>query len=94
MPSPSVSGKRKPLRKTGERVIVHDSIHAKLYHEYLSQHGGKVPDEVWTGHAAERICLDHHLRVLKEIGAPETEAKYFKTLTPDYADVPYQKRNW
>ncbi len=75
-------------------VIAHDAVHSKLYHEYRSAHAGPVPDDVWTGHAAERVCLDQQLRVLKEIGAPAREIDYFKTLTPDYADVPYQKRNW
>lgn len=75
-------------------VIVHDATHSKLYHDYHALHRGTVPAETWTGHAAERICLDQQLRTLTEIGAPQRELEYFKTLTPDYADVPYRKRNW
>ena len=75
-------------------VIAHDSFHSKLYHDYQKSHGGKVPDEIWIGHEAERRCLRHQVQVLKEIGAPESEITYCAGLSPAYADVPYTNRNW
>jgi hypothetical protein len=75
-------------------VIAHDSFHSKLYHDHKNTHRGSVPRQVWTGHEAEMKCLEHQLQVLKEIGAPDGEIGYCQTLKPDYADVPYRKRNW
>ena len=75
-------------------VIAHDSFHSKLYHDYKQAHWAFVPRKVWTGQAAEAQCLEHQLRVLREIGAPDNEIDYCRTLTPDYSDVPYRKRNW
>ncbi|MCE9618761.1 MAG: hypothetical protein K8R92_02500 [Planctomycetes bacterium] len=75
-------------------VIAHDSFHSKLYHDYLKAHPGEVPSEAWTGHEAEKKCLEHQVKVLKSIGAPENEITYCSKISPDYADVPYEKRNW
>jgi hypothetical protein len=75
-------------------VIAHDSFHSKLYHDHKNTHRGSVPRQVWTGHEAEMKCLEHQLQVLKEIGAADGEIGYCQTLKPDYADVPYRKRNW
>jgi hypothetical protein len=75
-------------------VIAHDSFHSKLYHDYQKAHSGSVPPDVWIGHDAETKCLEHQVQVLKAIGAPENEINYCSKISPDYSDVPYQKRNW
>ena len=75
-------------------IIAHDSFHSKLYHDYQKAHAGNVPDDIWIGHAAEIKCLKHQTQVLKDIGAPEKEITYCSNISPDYSDVPYQKRNW
>jgi hypothetical protein len=76
--------------------IAHDSLHAKLYHDYLKQHPGNdlVPDDVWTGEAAERRCLRHQTRVLKDIGASVDEISWSRETTKRYWEVDYNKRDW
>lgn len=77
--------------------IAHESIHSKLYHDYLKQHplSPSVPDDVWTGEAAEKQCCEHQVRVLQEINAPLSEIEYY-TWNPSnrYWEIPYEKRNW
>ncbi len=75
-------------------VIAHDSMHSKLYHDHRKSYPGEVPADAWTGHDAERKCLEHQVRVLKAIGAPANEIDHCSKISPDYADVPYEKRNW
>jgi hypothetical protein len=75
-------------------VIAHDSFHSKLYHDYRKAHHFFVPGKIWTGHLSETKCLEHQIEALTEIGAPEDELRYCRTLTTNYADVPYRKRNW
>jgi hypothetical protein len=74
--------------------IVHDSFHSKLYHDYQKSHSGTVPADVWMGHDAEVKCLKHQTQELKDIGAPDSEVTYCEHISPDYADVDYNKRNW
>jgi hypothetical protein len=59
-------------------TIAHDSLHSKLYHDYLKTHAGPVPESVWTGTAAEQQCMKHQLRVMEHIGANQTEIDYAK----------------
>ena len=78
--------------------IAHESIHSQLYNDYLRSSTiafVRVPDNVWTGEAAEKICCEHQMRVLKEIGAPLSEIAYY-TWNPSnrYWEIPYEKRNW
>ena len=75
-------------------VIAHDSFHSKLYHDYKREHWLFVPRKIWTGREAEAKCLEHQLRVLTDISAPESEISYCKAVGPDYTDVSYRKRNW
>jgi hypothetical protein len=75
-------------------AIAHDSMHSKLYHDYLKSHGGLVPADIWTGETAEKICLAHQTDVLKKIGAPDTEIQYCDHGTGDYWRTDYDKRNW
>ena len=76
--------------------IAHDAFHAKLYHDYLQQHPGHalVPDDVWTGEAAERRCLRHQTRVLKDIGASFEVIRWSREITHRYWEVEYHKRDW
>jgi hypothetical protein len=81
-------------------TIAHDSFHSKLYHEFLISHGGPVPDDVWTGTAAERQCMAHQLSVMEHIGASRPEIDWAKQQAGgNYAKDKenwrdYQKRNW
>jgi hypothetical protein len=72
-------------------TIAHDSFHSKLYHDYLKAHG-HVPNDVWTGTAAEQQCMKHQLAVMEHIGAAKSEIDYAKT----QADGHYanEKRTW
>jgi hypothetical protein len=70
-------------------TIAHDSFHSKLYHDYQKEHGGPVPDPIWTGRAAERQCMKHQLLVMERIGAAKREIDYAK----QQADGHYVKEN-
>jgi hypothetical protein len=59
-------------------TIAHDSFHSKLYHDHLKAHGGRVPDAVWTGRAAEEQCMKHQLEVMARIGATQWEIGHAK----------------
>jgi len=61
--------------------IAHDTFHSKLYHEYLDNHNGPVPDDAWRGQARELDCVHYQSRVLRDIGAPVNE-----TSCVDHAD--------
>ena len=81
-------------------TIAHDSYHSKLYHDYLKEHAGPVPDEIWTGRAAERQCMKHQLAVMEHVGATKPEIDWAKKQADgnyvkdneDWKD--YEKRNW
>jgi hypothetical protein len=77
-------------------AIAHDSLHSKMYHDYLRQHPGqRVPDLVWTGERAEKECCDYELGVAMEIGAPPHEVKWAKWDPKNrYWEVPESKVNW
>lgn len=76
-------------------VIAHDSFHSKLYHDYFREHPleRSVPDHVWKGEQAERLCLDHQKVVMRDIRAPALEAQQLN-LTNRYWEVDYRKRDW
>jgi len=81
-------------------TIAHDSFHSKLYHDYLKRHAGAVPNNIWTGIAAEQQCMTHQLLVMEHIGANKGEIDYAKKQADGhYAKdnegwQDYQKRNW
>jgi hypothetical protein len=84
-------------------TIAHDAYHSKLYHDYLNAKGAPVPDEVWTGVEAERLCIAFQLSVLRKIGAPKHEIEYCIRLNGRHYDVnkdgrydwdDYFKRKW
>jgi hypothetical protein len=83
--------------------IAHDTYHSKLYHEYVDAHGGPVPDEEWCGKAKELECIQYQARVLKDIGAPESEVSYVSKLDGSHFDlngdgketwIDYWRRDW
>jgi hypothetical protein len=83
--------------------IAHDSIHSKLYHDWQRTNSNPVPDEIWTGAAAEKQCLEHQVKVLVQIGAPTNEIIYCRQVKPDFFDVnkhgtntweDFKRRNW
>jgi len=55
--------------------IAHDSLHSRFYFNYLKLHPGErvVVHDAWMGEAAEKLCCEHQLRVLRQIGAPTNE---------------------
>jgi len=59
-------------------TVTHDSFHSKLYHDYQKAHRGEVPDDLWTGTAAEQQCMKHQLEVMKRIGSTQQEIDYAK----------------
>lgn len=59
-------------------TIAHDSFHSKLYHDYQKAHKGPVPDDAWTGEAAERQCMRYQLGVMAHIGATKWEIDWAK----------------
>lgn len=81
-------------------TIAHDSFHSKLYHDYRKAHGGRVPDHVWTGRAAETECIKHQLLVMEHIGASNWETGYAKTQKDGHyvKDIEtwedYKKKRW
>jgi hypothetical protein len=81
-------------------VIAHDSFHSKLYHEYQNAHPGAVPDDVWTGTAAEQQCMKHQLAAMEHIGASKFEIDYaHKQADGHYVKnnetwEDYKKRSW
>jgi hypothetical protein len=81
-------------------TIAHDSFHSKLYHDYLKEHGGRVPDAVWTGTTAEQQCMKHQLVVMEHIGATKWEIGYAqKQADGHYVKnsetwQEYEKRSW
>ena len=84
-------------------TIAHDSFHSKLYHDYQKTHKGKantVPDSVWTGTAAEKLCMSHQISVMQRLGAPQREIDYAKTQSDGHYVKDhetwddYKKRKW
>ena len=81
-------------------AIAHDSLHSKLYHNYKAMQHGPVPDAIWTGTEAEKLCMQHQLAVMERIGAPKNEIDHAKRLADaHYVNDKetwrdYQKRNW
>jgi hypothetical protein len=67
--------------------IAHDTYHSKLYHEFLDAHGGPVPDEAWSGKAKELECIHYQARVLRNIGAPESEITYVDHMDGSHFDL-------
>ena len=68
-------------------VIAHDAMHSKLYHDYRKKNPEKaVPDSVWTGRAIELKCIELQIEVARQIGAPEHELDYLKSLDGSHAE--------
>ena len=72
--------------------IVHDAYHSKLYNDYLNVYGTPVPVGIWTGENAEMACLNLQISFLEEVGAPDSEIAYAKSLIgTDWWDI---TRTW
>lgn len=76
-------------------AIAHDSFHSKLYHDYLRSHpdSKSVPDDVWTGEAAELKCLAHQMQVAREVDAPMIEIDWLAKTNHHYWEKQYPG-NW
>ena len=68
-------------------AIAHDSMHAKLYRDRQKGHPGLVPDHVWVGEDAEKLCLRHQTDVLTKLAAPKHEIDYCRNLKGTHHDV-------
>jgi hypothetical protein len=77
-------------------AIAHDSLHSKLYNDFLKLHSGSasVPEEVWTGAEVERRCCEHQTRVLQQIRAPISEISWSGETNSRYWEVDYTNRDW
>ncbi len=77
-------------------TIAHDAGHSRLYHDYLSAHPGEsVPNEIWTGEAAERTCLEAQHDALTKIGGTQTQLDHvMNIINSQYYNVPYDQRWW
>ena len=86
--------------------IAHESFHSKLYHDFLQTNAWatveadghvivNVPDGRWGGEAAEKLCCEHQVQVLKEIGAPASEIEACAWNPSNrYWEIPEEKRDW
>jgi hypothetical protein len=85
-------------------TIAHDATHSELYALYYADHPGEsVPQDVYGSVDVEIFCNAYQLKVLKQIGAPQSEIDYMGTLDGTHCDVDhdgdcdlsdYQHRNW
>ena len=85
-------------------TIAHESVHVRLYQEYLQAHPGEqVPDDVYASVDVEISCNAYQLQTLRNLGAPQAETDYLQTLDGTHCDVDhdgdcdiadYQRRNW
>lgn len=77
-------------------TIAHDAGHSRLYHDYLSNNPGQsVPNDVWTGEAAERTCLEAQYDALSKIGATQSQLDYVRNIiNSQYYNTPYDQRWW
>jgi hypothetical protein len=78
-------------------TIAHDACHSKQYHDYLLEHSGEttVPENVWTGEAAELQCLDLQSDALQKIGADQATLDHLENSKKSkYWEVDYEDRWW
>ncbi len=77
-------------------TIVHDACHAKQYQDFSRMHPDVViPDDVFTGRAAEAQCLAAQEDALEKIGASQETLQYVRTIPEsNYHDVPLEERWW
>lgn len=55
-------------------TIAHDAYHSKLYFDYKGAHPGtEVPDDAWSGTAAEAKCIKFQIAAMRRIGAAPHE---------------------
>jgi hypothetical protein len=81
--------------------IAHESFHSKLYLDKVKELGpsAPVPDEVWSGEGAEKLCCEYQAGVLQKIGGTQFEISYYgwdpaRDPTNRYWEIPYEKREW
>lgn len=76
--------------------IAHEAGHSKLYHDYkINNKSSWVPAEIWSGEAAERICLEAQYDAMKQMGGSQAELDHIKnSINSRYFEVPYGDRWW
>ena len=85
-------------------AIAHDSMHSKIYRDYVKAHPGAQRTEDWSAQVEEeKKCNAHQLQVLRDIGAPTLEINHCAGQDGTHADVnkdgkydwdDYQKGDW
>lgn len=77
-------------------TILHDAVHSKLAHDYLSDHpGADVPKDIYYGKNAEGLCLAAQYDVVKKLGGNELVLKDIKdAINSGYWEIDYAKRWW
>ncbi len=69
-------------------AIAHDSMHAKVYHDFVKANPGGQRPEDWNSQVEEeKQCNAHQLQVLREIGAPALEVNHCAEQDGKHADV-------
>jgi hypothetical protein len=77
-------------------VLAHEAGHSKLYRDYKAAHPGQaVPESIWTGEAAEKVCLDAQYDALTKLGATIFELDSVRSaLNTQYYNVSQSKQWW
>lgn len=86
-------------------AIAHDAYHAKLYRDAKKHDSEREPGtEIWTGRAAERVCLAFQRQVLLALNADDAIIEYVEmhAQNPTYQGrstgwrgwLDYRKRWW
>lgn len=77
-------------------VLAHEAGHSKLYRDYKAAHPGQiVPDSIWTGEAAEKVCLDAQYDALTKLGATMFELDAVRNaLKTQYYNVSRTEQWW
>ena len=84
--------------------IAHDSMHSKIYYDFLKANPGVQKPLDWNSQVdEEKKCNAHQLQVLRSVGAPLLEINHCAAQDGKHADVnkdgkydwdDYKKGNW
>lgn len=75
-------------------TIAHDMCHSQEYHEYLDAHpSSTVPQDAFSGRAAEQRCLNVQVDALRNMGARRETIEYVQgTIDTKYWEI--KDRTW
>ncbi len=91
--SPKVS--QEPLVERAA-TLAHEAYHCALFTNYKASHPGqKVPEQIYGGEQAERLCLEYQCEVLKLLGADEEViTRTRQAVETHWWEVPSEERDW